>query len=151
MTPLVENSSSQNDRWANVPRDRNCFGALFRCQANQIPVPTTRDHGPGVARVSGHPDKRYGPGVWAANRQRTPAFGQTCRGTEIVSGLRFDARPTIFRFLPLGTMAQVWSEFGVVRIHGTAQGYEPEFSEAETRAESRGFWPISPEIGVVQT
>ena len=48
-------------------------------------------------------------------------------------------------------MAQVWPEFGVVRIHGAAQGYEPEISAAGNRAESRGFGPISPEVGVVQT
>ena len=51
-------------------------------------------------------------------------FTSTPPATEIVSGLCFDARPTKFRFLPLGTTAQVWSEFGVVRINGTAQGYE---------------------------
>ena len=56
---------------------------------------------------------------------RLPLPTSDQHGTEIVSGLRFDARPTIFRFLPLGTMVQVWSEFGVVRINGTAQGYEP--------------------------
>ena len=48
-------------------------------------------------------------------------------------------------------MAQMWPEFGVVRIHGAAQGYEPEISAAGNRAERRGFGPISPEVGVVQT
>ena len=64
---------------ANLPRDRNCFGASFRCQANHIPVPTTRDHGPGVVRVWRRPDTRYGPGPWAGilgsrNSSRKPGF-----------------------------------------------------------------------------
>ena len=67
--------------------------------------------------------------------------GQTCHGTEIVSGLCFDARPTKFRFLPLGTMAQVWPEFRVIRINGTAQGYEPQIVNVHRLSGKRAAGP----------
>ena len=53
-------------------------------------------------------------------------FTSTPPATEIVSGLCFEATPTKFRFLPLGTKDQVWPDLRVGLMHGTAQGYEPQ-------------------------